>query len=87
ALWEEKELPLPLIAHVIIDNKYPHYVVIYGIKDTELLISDPGRGKLKKSVIEFNEEWRGVVLILTPKEIYQTTKEKIASLKSFLTLI
>ena len=86
-LWEEKELPLPLIAHVIIDNKYPHYVVIYGIKDTELLIADPGRGKLKKSVIEFNEEWTGVVLIPTPKEIYQPTKEKIAGLNSFLPLI
>ncbi|MEX1567805.1 peptide cleavage/export ABC transporter, partial [Enterococcus sp. C42(2024)] len=86
-LWKEKELPLPLIAHVIIDNKYPHYVVVYGIKDTELLIADPGRGKLKKSVIEFNKEWTGVVLIPTPKEIYQPTKEKIAGLTSFSPII
>ncbi|EFF37072.1 MULTISPECIES: peptide cleavage/export ABC transporter [Enterococcus] len=86
-LWKEKELPLPLIAHVIIDNKYPHYVVVYGIKDTELLIADPGRGKLKKSVIEFNKEWTGVVLIPTPKEIYQPTKEKIAGLTSFFPII
>lgn len=86
-LWEEKELPLPLIAHIIIDNKYPHYAVVYGIKENELLIADPGRGKLKKSVVEFSKEWTGVVLIPTPKETYQPTKEKIAGLTSFLPVI
>ncbi|MCC4085695.1 hypothetical protein LL277_15125 [Enterococcus faecalis] len=30
AVWQEKDLPLPLIVHVLIDNKYMHYVVIYG---------------------------------------------------------
>ncbi len=52
-----------------------------------LLIADSGRGKLKKPVSEFNKEWTGVVLIPTPKEIYQPTKEKIAGLTSFLPLI
>ncbi|MDY2535868.1 cysteine peptidase family C39 domain-containing protein, partial [Enterococcus faecalis] len=31
-VWKEKDLPLPLIAHVLIDNKYMHYVVVYEIK-------------------------------------------------------
>lgn len=31
-VWQETDLPLPLIAHVISEQKYPHYVVVYKVK-------------------------------------------------------
>ncbi|WP_396029481.1 peptide cleavage/export ABC transporter [Enterococcus faecalis] len=88
-VWKEKELPLPLIAHVLIDNKYMHYVVVYGIKGDTLLIADPDPtvGKVKKSMEEFSKEWTGVLLLPTPKESYTPTKEKVAGLSSFLPII
>lgn len=48
---KEKDLPLPLIAHVLIDNKYMHYVVVYEIKGETLLIADPDptKGKIKNN--------------------------------------
>ncbi|WP_260606542.1 cysteine peptidase family C39 domain-containing protein, partial [Enterococcus faecalis] len=63
-VWKEKDLPLPLIAHVLIDNKYMHYVVIYEIKGETLLIADPDptKGKIKKTIKEFSKEWTGILL-------------------------
>nr|WP_242384940.1 cysteine peptidase family C39 domain-containing protein [Enterococcus faecalis] len=54
-VWKEKELPLPLIAHVLIDNKYMHYVLVYEIKGDTLLIADPNptKGKIKKQLKNF----------------------------------
>lgn len=46
-IWQEKELPLPLIAHILVENKYMHYVVIYEVRGNTLLIADPAKGKEK----------------------------------------
>ncbi|EOL88982.1 cysteine peptidase family C39 domain-containing protein, partial [Enterococcus faecalis] len=77
-VWKEKELPLPLIAHVIIDNSYMHYVVVHEVKGGTLLIADPAKGKVKKTFEEFSKEWTGVLLLPTPKESYSPTREKVA---------
>ena len=46
---------LPCIAHVVIDNKYKHFVVIYEVnkKNNYVLIADPGRGLVKMSIESF----------------------------------
>lgn len=88
-IWKEKELPLPLIAHVLIDNSYMHYVVVYEVKGDTLLIADPNpnKGKVKKSIDEFAKEWSGVLLLPTPKDDYVPSKEQVAGLSSFLPII
>lgn len=86
-VWQEKDLTLPLIAHVLLDNSYLHYVVVYKVKGNTLFIADPAKGKVKITVAEFAKEWTGVLLFPTPKEDYQPTKEKIAGLSSFLPII
>ncbi|SUY94525.1 ABC transporter CbaT [Clostridium sporogenes] len=40
------EIPLPCIAHVVIDKKLLHYVVIHKISQKEIIIADPGKGLL-----------------------------------------
>ena len=46
---------LPCIAHVVIDNKYKHFVVIYEVnkKNNYVLIADPGKGLVKMSIESF----------------------------------
>ena len=44
---------LPCIAHVIIDSKYKHFVVIHKITNKYLIIADPSKGILKMSIDEF----------------------------------
>lgn len=86
-IWQEKELPLPLIAHVVVDNSYMHYVVIYDVNGEKLLIADPAKGKRKQTIEDFSQEWTGVLLLPTPKDSYTPSKEKVAGLSSFLPVI
>ncbi|HFX3789830.1 TPA: cysteine peptidase family C39 domain-containing protein, partial [Enterococcus faecium] len=47
-IWKERDLILPLIAHILVDNSYMHYVVIYKTKGNVLWIADPANGKNRK---------------------------------------
>ena len=44
------KLPLPAIAHVIIDDSLLHYVVITKVKDDTVVVFDPAKG----SYVTFN---------------------------------
>lgn len=37
------EIPLPAIAHVIINKTMQHYVVIHKISQKEIIVGDPGK--------------------------------------------
>lgn len=87
SVWKEKELPLPLIAHVLIDDSFMHYVVVYDVKGDFLYIADPAKGRHKQSIESFRKTWTGVLLLPTPKESYQPSKEKVVGLSSFLPII
>lgn len=62
-------IPLPSIAHIIIDGKFQHYVVIYKITDKWIQIMDPAIGKLEKwSLQKFESLWTGVLVVMMPEE-------------------
>lgn len=86
-IWKEKDFSFPVIAHIMIDNAYMHYVVVYGVQDNLLLIADPGNGKLKKSIENFCKEWTGVLLLMTPNVNYQPKKERAAGLNTFVPML
>lgn len=71
------EVLFPCIAHVIIDNMYKHYIVIYEINfDKKILtIADPSRGIRKISISDFEKIWTGVVIILYPVRSLPITKQ------------
>lgn len=87
SVWKEKKIPLPLIAHVLIDDSFMHYVVVYDVKGDFLYIADPAKGRHRQSIESFQKNWTGVLLLPTPKESYQPSKEKVAGLSSFLPII
>ena len=68
--------PLPVIAHVIINDSYKHYVVIYEVnfRRRRLLIGDPSFGLRRLSFDEFKKMWTGV--IITVKPIRKLIKEE-----------
>lgn len=63
-----QKIVLPCIAHVIINNSYSHYIVIYEIdyKKRHLIIADPASKLKRMSFNEFNEIWNGIIITLTP---------------------
>ncbi len=86
SLWQENPT-FPLIAHVTVDGSFLHYVVIYGIEKGTLLVADPARGKIKKTMEEFDVEWTGIILTATPTEQYEPLKENLKGLTSFVPLL
>ncbi|PEW26643.1 bacteriocin ABC transporter ATP-binding protein [Bacillus cereus] len=83
-----KEIPLPAIAHVIIDGKLLHYVVILEItKKGKVIVADPGEGIIKYDIKEFNEIWTGVLVLLIPNESFQSRDEEKNTFSRFMFLL
>lgn len=82
------KIPLPTIAHVIIDEKLAHYVVIYKVDKTGVTIMDPADGSLQKQSNEvFKKIWSGVLVLLMPGESFETGNKTTSNTKRFWNLI
>jgi len=80
-------IPLPVIAHVIIQN-LPHFVVLYKISKKHLTVMDPRDGKIHKVLIEeFEAQWTGVLILMYPGNSFQKKNLKGNPYKLFLNLI
>ena len=74
---------LPVIAHILIDKKIGHFVVITKVLDDEIRVMDPDGGFKSYSISAWNSITTNVYLLFKPKtEILKQAKEK-----SFLNLI
>ena len=81
------EFPLPAIAHVVVDGKLLHYVVIHKITKKEVVIADPGKGIVKYAPDDFFKIWTGVLILLVPNNTFQKGNEKKGSLSRFFGLL
>jgi ATP-binding cassette subfamily B protein len=62
-----RQIPLPSIAHVLLENGLQHFVVLYRVSEHQLMYMDPGTGTLVKTNPDaFTKIWTGVLLLLEP---------------------
>lgn len=74
---------LPCIAHVALDGKYHHYVVIYKVNSKKLLIADPASSLKMMTKEDFSKISTGIFLIFSPRK--KIPKIEVSNgLKSFL---
>ena len=69
------QIPVPAIAHVILNNILHHFVVIYKVTEKYVTAADPAQGIIKYRMEEFKTIWDGILIITKPNEIYQHTEE------------
>lgn len=82
------ELPLPAIAHIIVNGQMHHYVVLYKVTKDKISIMDPARGKLEDyNIEEFSKIWTGVLILLEPNEYFEQRDEKTSLYKRFWNLV
>ncbi|WP_278553548.1 peptidase domain-containing ABC transporter [Elizabethkingia bruuniana] len=82
------EIPLPAIAHIIVQGQLHHYVVIYSVKKDKVTVMDPAYGKMQDYTIqEFSEVWTGVLILLEPNEYFEQKDEKTSLYKRFWNLV
>ena len=70
-----KELQLPSICQII-KNNYTHFIVLYKILDSKLLIMDPQEGLKKIEINKFIELWTGNILFFSKKSEIPYIKEE-----------
>lgn len=82
------KIPKPAIAHVIIKEVLQHYVVIYEVTASKVVVMDPADGQMHPySYEEFKKIWTGVLVILLPGEDFKTGNEKTSVTSRFWKLI
>lgn len=82
-----KEIPLPAIAHVVMDGGLLHYVVIHKVKNNKIYIVDPEKGFITYSLEEFGQIWTGILVLMTPSGDFQTGKASQSTLSRFIFLL
>ncbi|AEM73063.1 peptidase C39 bacteriocin processing [Caldicellulosiruptor acetigenus 6A] len=80
-------LPLPAIAHVVIDGKLLHDVVLHRVTQKEIIVADPSKGIVKLKPDEFLGMWTGVLILLVPSEKFEKGKGEGILRKFFKLLI
>ncbi|MBZ4656813.1 MAG: lagD [Thermoanaerobacter sp.] len=81
------EFPLPAIAHVIIDGRLLHYVVIHKITKKELVIADPAKGIVRYTPEEFFKIWTGVLILMVPTFQFKKGDETQGLFSRFFVLL
>lgn len=65
-------IPLPAIAHVVVNNVLLHYVVIVRITRRRVVVMDPMLGRIERIRHEkFKRMWGGVLILLAPGEAFE----------------
>lgn len=82
------KIPLPAIAHVIVNGELQHYVVVYKINRKYLRIMNPTDGKMhRKTISEFINEWSGVLILMLPNERFKKANLSVSNSSRFWHLI
>jgi ATP-binding cassette subfamily B protein len=83
-----QKIPLPCIAHIVVNKKLNHYVVICKVKKDRIKYMDPADGQIHTITIdEFCETWTGILVLLMPGDDFQQGNKKISNLKRFFFLV
>ena len=95
--------PLPCIAHVVVDGRLLHYVVVHKVTKKSVVIADPAEGIVKLSPGEFFGEekdgipikegeipkyaWSGVLIFIVPSASFEKGDKAQGILKRFFMLL
>jgi len=60
-------IPKPAVAHVIVDGRRQHFVVIEKVTKRHIVVMDPGPGRRERMPLaEFAAQWTGVLVLFAP---------------------
>jgi ABC-type bacteriocin transporter len=81
-------IPLPAIFHLVLENDMQHFVVVYKIKKSRIVLMDPGLGKIiSQSSEAFKKSWSGVIILLIPSEQFRQGDERKTIVNRFWQLV
>lgn len=81
------KLPLPAIAHVIINDTLLHYVVVTKIKKDTVVVFDPAVGMVNYSKEDFDKIWTRIMIFVLPGKESPKGNKRVNTLSSFFRLL
>jgi ATP-binding cassette subfamily B protein len=88
------KIPLPAIAHVVVQEQLHHYVVVYKVvkskveSQSKIVVMDPAFGKMETyTIAEFQKIWTGVLVLFAKNDDFRTYNEKVSATKRFWQLV
>ena len=84
---DEGTIKLPLIAHIVTEDSFCHFVVIDRVKNENVAGFDPATGYFKKSIREFSEIWTGYIVIFCKMEHFQSGNLKKGLFKKYFIIL
>lgn len=81
-------IPLPAIAHVVVNKVLLHFIVIYQVNDKHVVYMDPADGAMhKKSIDDFKEMWTGILVLMQPNHTFHVGREATSNFSKFISLL
>lgn len=81
-------IPLPAIAHIVVNGQLHHFVVIYKLSKGKVTVMNPAYGKLEEySKEDFAKIWTGVLVILEKNEYFEQKDERTSVYVRFWNLV
>ena len=82
------KIPTPAIAHVVVQGRGHHFVVLSRASERRVVIMDPRDGRAHRlSRAEFERQWSGALLLLVPGDRFRQGDERISAVRRFWRLV
>ncbi|MGB3799109.1 MAG: peptidase domain-containing ABC transporter, partial [Lewinella sp.] len=82
------EAEFPAVAHVIVNKRLHHFVVVYRVTEKYVQVMDPANGRMeKRSWEKWREEWTGVLLLIAPGEKFEAGNRRVSTFARFRALL
>lgn len=78
-----KKDELPVIAHIINEKGFMHFIIVEKVTDKNIFILDPAKGKEKLSFAEFEKLWTGVLMLVQNDYTYGYDNDVPSKMKLF----
>lgn len=85
---EDGDIQFPIIARIVDNNLFEHYIVVYEMIRGKMIIGNPAESRITRiPILQFVEQWQGEIIIFTPNDNFQVKNERTKALKKFYTYV
>ena len=82
-----QDIKMPIIAHIITDDNYYHYIVVSAINNGIVSVLDPAKGKCTITQNDFIKHWTGNIITFQTTKSFQKRKRVKSGLLGFFSLL
>lgn len=85
---KDGEIKFPFIARIVNEEMFEHYIVVYDIKNDDVIIGDPGKTRITHMPVEiFKNQWQGQIVTFEKNESFNCGNERKGSFTKFFRYI